>query len=150
MARSASLLIALGVLASCSFTTAGSFKECNSDSDCGSATACSKGYCLTLPEGCKREEAGGSIKAFEQADRIPIAAILPLTDMGSADDSETQGVNAMRLAVSEVNDRMGLRNRSFGLFVCNTNKTDEPTKTQIAWMVENLQVPAIIMSLFEM
>ena len=61
MARSASLLIALGVLASCSFTTAGSFKECNSDSDCGSATACSKGYCLTLPEGCKREEAGGKI-----------------------------------------------------------------------------------------
>ena len=64
----------LAALASCSFTTAGNFKECTSDVDCGSLSACSQGYCLTLPSGCVREEAGGTVKAFSTADRIPVAA----------------------------------------------------------------------------
>lgn len=136
----------LAALASCSFTTAGNFKECTSDVDCGSLSACSQGYCLTLPSGCVREEAGGTVKAFSTADRIPVAALLPLTENGVADDSEKQGLNAMRLAVSEVNDRNGLKNRSFGLFVCNTERNTEITATQTAWMIENLHVPAILTS----
>ena len=137
----------VGALASCSFTTAGNFKECESDVDCGSLSACSQSYCLTLPAGCRREEAGGAVKAFSTADRIPIAALLPLTNLaGVADDSEQQGLNAMRLAVSEVNDRNGLKNRSFGLFVCNTSRDKDITATQTAWMIDNLKVPAILTS----
>ena len=139
-------LLLIAVLASCSFTTAGNFVECKSDVDCGSASACNKGYCLTLPPNCRREEAGGMVKAFERSDRIPIAALLPLTDMGVADDSELQGVNAMRLAISEVNDHTGLKSRVFGLFVCDTGRVEVTTKAQTAWMVENLQVPAILTS----
>ena len=140
------LLTALAVLASCSFTTAGNFKECQNDVDCGSLAACSEGYCLALPPGCRREEAGGTVKAFTSTDRIPVAAILPLTDTGVPDNSELQGLNAMRLAVSEVNDRNGLKNRSFGLFVCDTNRDPAITATQTAWMIENLHVPAILTS----
>ena len=148
MARRFLLLATLVGLGSCSFTTAGNFEECKRDIDCGSATACSQGFCLTLPVGCRREEAGGTVKAFEKADRIAIAALLPLTDVkaGGIDDSEVQGLNAMRLAVSEVNDRNGLKNRSFGLFVCDTQRDPAITTTQTQWMVQNLLVPAFLTS----
>lgn len=139
-------VIALGLWQSCSCTTAGSFKECEKDTDCGTVAACSQGYCLDLPAGCRREEAGGTVRAFEATDRIPLAALLPLSDMGVEDNSELQGLNALRLAVSEVNDRNGLKNRSFGLFVCDTGRVTETTQQQTAWMIENLQVPAILTS----
>ncbi len=144
--RNFATVFCLGVLVSCSFTTAGSFVECKNDVDCGTVAACNKGYCLALPAGCRRELAGGKVEAFGQGDRIPIAALLPLTENGAADNSELQGLNAMRLAVSEVNDRNGLKNRSFGLFVCDTGRVDETTRTQAAWMIDNLQVPAILTS----
>ena len=146
--RRLTLFAALAVLANCSFTTAGNFKECENDVDCGSLSACSQGYCLTLPPGCRREEAGGTVKAFATSDRIPVAALLPLTDTstGGADDSEVQGLNAMRLAVSEVNDANGLKNRRFGLFVCDTKRDPAITATQTQWMIENLRVPAILTS----
>jgi len=134
------------VLASCSFTAAGSFEECKNDIDCGSVAACSKGFCLPLPPGCRREPSGGAVDAFSQGDRIPLAALLPLTENGATDNSEIQGLNAMKLGLSEVNDRSGLKNRTFGLFVCNTDRQDETVRTQTAWMVENLSVPAIITS----
>lgn len=141
------VLVGLGALvASCSFTTAGNFVECRTDVDCGTLAACSQGYCLALPAGCRREEAGGATRAFDKTDRIPLAALLPLTDMGTLDNSEVQGLNAMLLAVSEVNDRSGLKNRSFGLFVCDTGRVEETTKLQTQWMVDNLRVPAILTS----
>lgn len=146
--RLLALVAGLGALVSCSFTTAGNFEECKTDRDCGTVAACSQGYCLKLPSGCVRQEAGGSTRAFEvdAGSRIPLAALLPLTENGVADNSELQGLNAMRLAVSEVNDRNGLKNRSFALFVCDTGRVDETTGLQTAWMVENLGVPAILTS----
>lgn len=141
-----SLVLALLGLAGCSFTTAGNFEECKHDVDCGTAAACSHGYCLGLPAGCQREEAGGSVKAFEQPSRIPLAALLPLTEDGVADDSERQGLRAMQLAVVEVNDAKGVRNRPFALFVCDTARLDETLTTQTQWMVKNLGVPAIVTS----
>lgn len=133
-------------IAGCSFTTAGNFEECKADVDCGSNAACSKGYCLTLPAGCRREEAGGTVKAFEQPTRIPIAALLPITEDGVSDDSEVQGLNAIRLAAAEVNERGGLKGRSFGVFACDTQRDPALTASQAAWMVQNLRVPAIISS----
>ncbi len=137
-------------LVGCSFTTAGNFEECKNDLDCGTVAACSKGYCLTLPAGCRREEAGGSVAAFDKTDRIPIAALLPLSNSeGLTDDSEVQGLNAMRLAASEVN-RTGIKGRPFGIFVCDIGRSDgggdDATRKYTGWMVENLQVPALIVS----
>lgn len=144
------LFLLLLPLVGCSFTTAASFEECKNDVDCGTVAACSKGYCLTLPQGCRREEAGGTVAAFKQPDRIPIAALLPLSNSeGQLDDSEVQGLNAMRLAASEVN-RTGIKGRPFGIFVCDISRPDgggdEATRRYTAWMVENLQVPALIVS----
>ncbi|PZR05204.1 MAG: hypothetical protein DI536_32705 [Archangium gephyra] len=137
------------LLAGCSFTTAGNFKECSADADCGSLGVCNHGYCLTLPEGCRRENAGGTVDPFKEADRIPVAALLPMTNSaGGVDDSELRGIEAMRLAVSEVNDAKGLNNRHFALFVCDTTAAGGGTRAtaQLEWMVKNLEVPAVICS----
>lgn len=148
--RARAWLLAAGLgaaaIAGCSFTTAGTFEECRADVDCGTHAACSKGYCLTLPAGCRREEAGGTVRAFEQPTRIPIAALLPLTEQGVTDETEVRGLNAIRLAAAEVNERGGLKGRSFGVFVCDTQRDPALTATQSAWMVENLRVPAFISS----
>lgn len=141
----------VGLLIGCSFTTAGNFTECASDSECGAVSACSSGYCLALPNGCRRENAGGTTEPFTEADRIPIAVLLPLTALaGGIDDSEVQGLNAMKLAVSEANDNKGLSNRHFGLFVCDTRINSDggigELSAQLNWMVDNLRVAAVLTS----
>lgn len=141
------VLVLAAALAGCSFTTAGRFTECTTDVDCGSDAACVQGYCLALPAGCRRQEAGGTVRAFEKGDRVPIAALLPITDSaGVTDDSEVQSLNAIRLAAAEVNDRTGLRGRPFGVFYCDTRRDPDLTRAQAAWVVGNLQAPAIISS----
>jgi branched-chain amino acid transport system substrate-binding protein len=145
MLRALSFSTAL-LASACSFTTAGNFEECKTDLDCGTVGACSQGFCLPLPADCRREEAGGRVKAFETPDRIPLVALLPLSERGQADDTEVQGLNAMKLAISEANDRQGVRNKSFGLFVCNTQRDRNIAAKQGAWFIENLRVPAVLTS----
>ncbi len=135
---------ALGAAASCSFTTATGFTECTADSQCGASRACRDGYCLPLPERCVRTEG-----AFDKGDRIPLVALLPLTetpDGGARDESELQGLNAMSLAVFEANDREGLKGRRFALYSCNTGRSRDVLQQQLRWFVNELQVPAVITS----
>lgn len=135
---------ALGLLASCSFTTATGFNECNADVDCGATRACLQKFCIPLPERCTRAEG-----AFDQPDRIPLAALLPLTetpDGGATDDSEQMGLNAMKLAISEANNREGIKNRHFALFVCNTGRDRDVLRGQLEWFVDELHVPAVLTS----
>jgi branched-chain amino acid transport system substrate-binding protein len=134
--------VALLVAVGCSFTTARGFEECRSDADCGTGVACSRGYCLPLPTGCSREPGA----ATEDPSRIPMVALLPLTSGGVRDNSEEQGLNAMRLALGEANQRQGLKNRLFGLFVCDTGAPGADQTTQLRWMVQNLEVPAAIVA----
>ncbi len=136
------VVAALALAQGCSFTTASGFQECTADVDCGNAAACSSGYCLPLPTGCRRDEGPG----FETGDRIPFAALLPLTDEGSRDLSEEQGLNAIRLAVAEANQARGIKNRLFGLFVCDFGAPDAGLGPQLEWLVQNAQVPAVLVS----
>lgn len=136
----------VGTLAACSFTTAGNFKECTVDTDCGTVAACSSGYCLPLPSGCVREESGGTVKPFEHANRIPLVALLPIGAAGDIDDSEVQSANAIKLALSEGNDRLSDDRGFFGLFVCNTRAADAGVEVLSAWFVKNLSVPAMFVS----
>jgi len=140
------LALAVFALASCSFTTAGNFKECTADVDCGTLAACSSGYCLPLPDGCRREEAGGMRKAFEETNRIPLVALLPIGVGAATDDSEVQSANALKLAISEANDRLSSERGFFGLFVCNTDAPDASLAVQGPWFITNLKVPAMFVS----
>lgn len=135
-------------LTSCSFTTAGDFTECANDFDCGAVAACSEGYCLPLPLGCKRESLPGTVDPSKQASRIPIVAIIPLNAVSGRDDSEAQGLNAIKLAISEANPRLDETRGTFGLFSCDTDSAINPRgiDEQGPWFIENLHVPAMIIS----
>lgn len=131
------------VLASCSFTTATGFEECMSDSDCSKASACLSRYCIKLPDGCTRV-AGD----FKDDDRIPFAAVLPLTtdSSGARDESEYAGLNAFTQALDEMNQRMGANGRNFALHVCDTQRDETRASDQAKWMAEQLKVPVVLSS----
>ncbi len=131
-------------LAGCSLTTATGFEECDTDSQCGADRVCLERYCIRLPEGCKR-----GTGAFDTAERISFAALLPLTDSpdgGTVDESEVENLNALTLAVDEGNQRDGIAGRRFALFVCNTGDDDATLKAQAQWMDQSLGVPAVVVS----
>lgn len=130
------------LVTSCSFTTASNFEECKTDSDCGASGACVTHYCLPLPDGCRRE-AG----VFDKANRVPLGALMPVTTAdGGPNDRENFRLNAMRLALEQANKAGGISERMFGLFVCNTNGSDDQVAVYTNWLVTNLQSPALIVS----
>ncbi|MBX7097002.1 MAG: ABC transporter substrate-binding protein [Myxococcaceae bacterium] len=145
MRRAAAFVLALSTLwGGCSFTTATGFQECNNDTECGAAQVCLKRYCIPLPPGCRRD-----FGDFTSADHAVLAAALPLTDSldgGVADDSETAGLDAFRLAVGEANEKQGLNGRRFALYVCNTTGSEDLVRSQSAWLARELGAPAIFTS----
>lgn len=154
MRSSGRLFAALGALTltSCSFIVAGNFKECENDSQCASNKACLKSktddtrYCVPMPELCRRE-----VGAFDDPNYIPLGAPLPLTSGGlpdaggTPDDSETGALNAIKLALEEINVRT-LDGRKFGLYVCNTGRQAKEITEQATWLSDELGAKALIFS----
>ncbi len=147
--RARILLVAAAFAASCSFTTATRFNECEADTGCDVAHpeldhACVERYCIKLTPGCRRVTG-----EFSSTDRVVFAATLPLTstpDSGIVDQSEQQGINALALAVDEGNLRQGIKGRKFALLFCNTGGDDALAKQQVEWLATQLKVPAVITS----
>jgi branched-chain amino acid transport system substrate-binding protein len=148
---------ALGValfLPSCSFISAGNFKECTVDSDCSNddkSKVCLKGtagggvgYCIPMEQYCRRESGD-----FSSENAIKIAAVLPLTsgtpDAGVADDSESGGLNAIKLAMDEINTRT-IEGRKFALYVCDTFRDKVIINKQVTWLSDTLGVKSIFFS----
>ncbi len=134
------------VVSGCTLVTANGFDECDVDSQCGGGRVCAQArYCIRLPEGCDR-----ALGATDKANRIPLAATLPLTVGGSldggVDESEVQGLNAIALALEQVNQRDGVGGRPFSLYVCNTGGDKDRIKVQAEWLNEQLGVPALFTS----
>lgn len=141
--RAAWWLWGVVLLGSCSFINGG-FEECTTDAQCGASRVCLEGYCLPLPPQCRRE-----VGAFDKADAIRLAALLPLSeglDGGVVDASEVAGLNAIDLAIEDVNGSNGINNRLFALYVCNTGRIASVVTAQTTWAVGQLGVPAIITS----
>lgn len=125
-------LILLLCASGCSFTTASGFEECLSDADCPEARVCREGYCVVnpVPEGC------GQRYGAEATDAILVGAALPITVGSATDESEVQGLNAVRLALDEVNQRQGVAGRGFALEVCDTGGDTERLKLQVAYLAD--------------
>lgn len=139
----ASLAGALGA-GSCTLTTATGFQECVTDGQCAGDKACLSGYCIPMPEGCRRH-AG----AFDDPQRIVFAAALPMTSPGldgGVDDSETWGLSAMTLAIEEVNQKAGVNGRPFAFFVCNTGREATRIADQVRWLSDELRAPVVLTS----
>lgn len=149
MTRASLRWLVIGALAfgsTCTLINGSGFDECTADQECGASRACVQRYCLPIPAQCHRE-----VGAFDKPNSIRIAALLPLSEVldGGAevvDDSEVAGLNAMDLAVEDVNGSAGINNRLFSLYVCNTRRNADALVQQATWAVTQLGVPAVITS----
>lgn len=139
--RSLGLMTCCAVLlAGCSFTTAGGLTECETSADCGDDQVCNAGFCLPQPAGC------GTVHGPTEANAIPIGAALPLTNSEGQDDSEVQALNAIKLALDEINERQGVAGRRFTLHICDTRSEPDRAKEQAEWLVEERKVPVVFTS----
>lgn len=127
----------------CTLVNGSGFEECRTDLECGGSRICVERYCLPTPSDCRRASGG-----FGAQNPIRLAALLPLTDPdgGSIDQSEVAGLNALELAIEDVNESGGIESRLFSLYVCNTRTQDEVLERQVEWAVNQLGVPAVFTS----
>jgi serine/threonine protein kinase/ABC-type branched-subunit amino acid transport system substrate-binding protein len=93
-----------------------------------------------VPEGC--EARYGS----DAGDAIVLGATLPLTVDGKRDESGQEQLNALRLALDEINQRDGVAGRRFAVRVCDNAGETIRAKSEIAWLVEHEKVPAIFLA----
>jgi branched-chain amino acid transport system substrate-binding protein len=128
------------LLAGCSFTTASGLTECESSEDCDSNEVCTVGFCLPQPAGC------GTTYGATEANAIPLGAALPLTNSEGPDESEVQALNAIKLAVDEINERQGVAGRRFTLHICDTRSEPDRAKEQADWLVKEKSVPVVFTS----
>jgi branched-chain amino acid transport system substrate-binding protein len=142
-------VFAVMLLAACTLINGG-FDECTVDQQCGGSRVCIRRTCLPMPAQCRRD-----VGAFDRADSIRIAAILPLASLidggadprGGTDLREVARLNAMELAVKDVNESAGINNRRFSLYVCNSGRQQQALLVeQATWAVTQLGVPAVITS----
>ncbi|MFP2963515.1 ABC transporter substrate-binding protein [Myxococcus sp. 1LA] len=129
------------LMAGCSFTTAGGLTECETSSDCDTAQVCNAGYCLPQPVGCG--EVYGPTTA---ANAIPLGAAVPLSTSDGPDESEVQALNAIKLALDEINQREGVNGRPFVLHICDTRSDTARAAEQAQWLIRERQVPMIFTS----
>lgn len=142
MRRFGLAVIAAAALSGCSLTAAGGLTECETSADCGEDRVCTEGFCLPLPNGC------GQTYGSKAPDAIPIGAVLPISTStagpsAGVDESEQQGLNAIVLALEEVNQR-GVGGKQFALHLCDTAFDTERTKTQAQWLVNDKKVVAML------
>jgi len=138
--KRAALVTAFAALISCSFTTASAFKECDTDLQCGAGSACTRGYCLALPEGCRQLEG-----PFARVGVVRFAVIAPLSTQrdGGLDALEVNALNGLALAAREVN---GNKDFAFALFACDTLNDAVLAKQQVEWAVTEMRLPALFTS----
>jgi branched-chain amino acid transport system substrate-binding protein len=136
------LSLSTTLLAGCSFTTASGLSECESSADCGENQVCAQNFCLPQPAGC------GERYGDLSADAVQIGAVLPLSLSATnpalgKDESEVQGLNAIRLALDEINER-GAAGKKLTLHVCDTAADPARTAAQTEWLVNEKKIVALL------
>ncbi|WP_224242526.1 ABC transporter substrate-binding protein [Hyalangium gracile] len=137
-----SLMLSAALLGGCSLTTAGGLSECETSTDCGENQVCTANFCVPLPAGC------GERYGDPSADAVQIGAALPLSlsatnpDAGK-DESEQQGINAILLALEEINQR-GAAGKKLALHFCDTAGDPARTALQTQWLVTEKKIVALM------
>ncbi len=131
------MMSAWALLCGCSLAVGG-FEECSVDADCADGRICQSGYCVVdpVPEGC-----GQTYGATDVEGAIPLGAALPLTPDGQLDQSEQMGLNAMLIALDEVNQR-----DPFVLHVCDSGGDPQRVQEQVTWLAEQMGAHAVLTS----
>ncbi|MDQ3262098.1 MAG: ABC transporter substrate-binding protein [Myxococcota bacterium] len=148
------VLVAVGVsallLSRCSLIV-GDLQECELPSDCPQDRTCSQGFCIRVPVGCRGNPDAGVLAVYgegEGTNTIPIGAALSLTDTaGNPSDIDLQELNALVLALEEINDRGVGNGRRFALHVCDYAANAEANVPDITrYLTDRVGVPAMIVA----
>jgi len=136
------LTVSTLLLAGCSFTTAGGLSECETSADCRENQVCTQNFCLPQPAGCGKHYGDSS------TDAVQMGAVLPLSlsatnPAAGQDESEVQGLNAILLALDELNEP-GRSSRKISLNVCDTAFDATRTALQTQWLVTEKKVVALL------
>lgn len=135
------LTLSTTLLAGCSFTTAGGLSECETSTECGTDMVCSNNFCLPQPVGCEQRFGDTA------PDAVPLGAALPLslpgTNFTRKDASEEAGLDAIKLALKEINTR-GVAGKKLALTVCDTASDLTLTAKQVEWLVKDKKVVALL------
>jgi branched-chain amino acid transport system substrate-binding protein len=124
------LALSTTLLAGCSFTTASGLSECDVSSDCKENQVCTNNFCLPLPAGC--------------GDRYPTTGTTPEdVQIAGKDESEVQGLNAILLALDEINQG-GVLGRKITLHVCDTASDAQRTAVQTQRLVNEKKIVALL------
>lgn len=131
------------LLAGCSLTTAGGLSECETSADCSAEQVCTQNFCLPQPAGC-----GTIYGDTTDPNAVQLGAVLPLslsaTDPSAGQDtSEVQGLNAIRLALDELNEP-GRNSRKITLHMCDTAFDAMRTADQTRWLVNEKKIVALL------
>ncbi|MDY7226633.1 ABC transporter substrate-binding protein [Hyalangium rubrum] len=138
----AMLSLSTVLLSGCSLTTASGLTECETSADCGDNQVCASNFCLPQPAGC------GERYGDLSADAVQLGAALPLslsaTNPGlGKDESEVQGLNAILLALGELNER-GVAGKKITLHLCDTAFDPVRTEQQTQWLVSEKKIAALL------
>lgn len=143
-------LAVAGVGASACSLLIGSFEECSASKSCtGADMVCSaEGYCVpeTVPVGCRGVAEANVAKRYgsEDANAIKLGVALPITSPAGVNTRSVQNLNAILLALNEINGRSGVAGRPFSLNVCDTGGNAERAREQVDWMGREGVVAAIV------
>jgi branched-chain amino acid transport system substrate-binding protein len=131
------LCVGAGLWGACTLTTGG-FEECETSADCAFGRLCTQGYCVVdpVPEGCGRSEG-----RMEDPSAVQLGLTFPLLVDGAPDETETEGLHAVLLALSEINQR-----DPFAISICDNRGEPELAKKQAEWLIEQRKVKALFTS----
>ncbi len=93
-----------------------------------------------IPEGCVTRY--GS----DAPDAIVVGATLPLSVDHQPDDGQIQLLNALRLALDEINQRDGVSGRMLSVRACDNAGQAARAKEQTRWLVDEIKVPVMMTS----
>jgi branched-chain amino acid transport system substrate-binding protein len=134
----------------------GKFNECKVDSDCSNGRICvgdplvpGQNFCIvnSTPVGCSGILDAGVFADYGDVDAgtIHIGAAINFTSTGGVlSESKVANYDAIKLAIDEINANQGAGHRTFVIHTCDTAGDSNQLKTQVAWLIQHWQVPAII------
>jgi branched-chain amino acid transport system substrate-binding protein len=143
-------------LTGCSFIV-DHFNECASSADCPSGRTCvvdpensGQHFCVNIPEGCSGIADAGILATYGDVDAgtLHLGATINFTSTTNGVVTlaldKVQNMQAIALALGDINSNLGAGHKTFVLHVCDTGGDTSLETTQLTWMMGQLGVQAFI------
>jgi branched-chain amino acid transport system substrate-binding protein len=151
----AGVLAAGVVLVRCSLID-NHFNECSTGADCKAGDVCATDsanpswhFCVpdTTPTGCSGVPAAAILATYGDIDGgiLHLGATINFTSSpGVVQQNKVEDMNAIAMALNEINQNQGTGEQTFVMHVCDTAGDNNLVETQVQWLMSQHNVQAII------